>query len=66
MPNLLKVVIDIKEISSEHVKMLEKNGIIRNSKKGYINQKGFTVGFYRTRNKRYIEDKYADLAKSLL
>lgn len=60
------MVIDIKEISSEHVKMLEKNGIIRNSKKGYINQKGFTVGFYRTRNKRYIEDKYADLAKSLL
>ena len=41
-------------------------GIIRNTHKGYINKKGYHVGYYKTTgNKRYIEDYYADKAKSL-
>ncbi len=63
--NFNKVVIVIKEITDEQMNILIKNGTIKNTRKGFVNQKGFTVGFYRTRNKRYIEDKYADMAKSL-
>jgi len=59
------VVIVIKEISNEGMQKLIKDGVIKNSRNGFVNQKGFTVGFYRTRNKRYIEDKYADMAKRL-
>lgn len=55
----------MKEIKKEEVKLLEKNGVIRNTHKGYIGTNGYSVGFYRTRNKRYIEDRYADLAKVL-
>ena len=45
--------------------MLEKKKIIRNSGRGYADKFGNVVGFYRTRNKRYIEDKCVDIAKRL-
>ena len=40
--------------------LIEK-GVIRNSTK----QNGDIVGFYRTRHRRYLEDKYVDIAKKL-
>ena len=46
-------------------KLIEKR-FIKNTKKGLVDKRGYTVGFYRTRNKRYIEDKYADIAKKLI
>lgn len=55
----------MKEIKKEAVELLEKKNIIRNSSKGYVDKNGNKVGFYRTRNKRYIEDKYVDIAKRL-
>ena len=55
----------MKEIKKEAVELLEKKKIIRNSDRGYVDKFGNVVGFYRTRNKRYIEDKYVDIAKRL-
>ena len=55
----------MKEIKKEDVELLEKRKIIRNSIKGYVDKSGNIIGFYRTRNKRYIEDKYVDIAKRL-
>lgn len=57
--------IHLKEIKKEAVELLEKKKIIRNSGRGYVDKFGNVVGFYRTRNKRYIEDKYVDIAKRL-
>lgn len=55
----------MKEIKKEDVEFLEKKKIIRNSGRDYVDKFGNVVGFYRTRNKRYIEDKYVDIAKRL-
>lgn len=55
----------MKEIKKESVELLEKKKIIHNSGRGYVDKFGNVVGFYRTRNKRYIEDKYVDIAKRL-
>lgn len=55
----------MKEIKKEAVELLEKRKYIHNSGRGYIDKFGNVVGFYRTRNKRYIEDKYVDIAKRL-
>ena len=55
----------MKEIKKEAVELLEKKNIIRNSSKGYVDKYGNKVGFYRTRNKRYIEDKYVNISKRL-
>ena len=55
----------MKFISKEEMKKLIDNNYIRNSRRGFVNSQGYTVSFYRTKNKRYIEDKYADIAKKL-
>lgn len=56
----------MKEIKSSEMKELLQNKIVKNTNRGLVNENGDIVGFYRTRNKRYIEDKYADMAKSLV
>ena len=43
-------------------------GIIRNTNRGYVNANGSEIGYYRTKgsaHKRYIQDKYADIANRL-
>ena len=47
------------------MELLEKRKIVRNSSKGYVDKFGNVIGFYRTRNKRYIEDKYVDIARRI-
>ena len=47
------------------MKLLENRKIIFNSSGGFVDKFGNIIGFYRTRNKRYIEDKYVDIAKKL-
>lgn len=47
------------------MKKLIDNGYMRNTKKGYVDKKGSAVTYYRTRNKIYIEDKFANIAKKL-
>lgn len=55
----------MKQISKEEMKKLEKAKIVKNSSIGYVDNNGEVVGFYRTRNRRYIEDKYVDIANKL-
>lgn len=55
----------MKEVTYEEVQALLEAGIIRNTRRGLINAQGYQVGFYRTKNKRYIEDRIADAAKNL-
>lgn len=52
-------------ITKEEMKILLENGILRNTNKGIVDCREYLVGFYRTRNKRYIEDKYVEIARSL-
>lgn len=55
----------MREITKKEMEALVNKKIIINTNEGYKNKFGSTIGFYRTRNKRYIEDKYADIAKKL-
>lgn len=55
----------MKFITKEEMELLIKNGYLSNSRKGIVDRCGNNVGYYRTRNKRYIEDRYADIAAKL-
>ena len=50
----------MKEISKEKVEQLINKNIIRNTVSGLVDKNGRAIGYYRTKNKRYIEDKFAD------
>ena len=56
----------MKQINNEEMKKLIDNKYVQNSKKGLVDKYDNVVGFYHTKNKRYIEDKYVDIAKKLL
>lgn len=47
------------------MKKLIDNKIIFNGAKGFVDKYGNIVGFSLTRHKRYIEDKYADIAMKI-
>lgn len=49
----------MKEIKKEEIELLINKGVIHNTNKGFVNKNGCIVGFYKTTNKRYIEDKYS-------
>lgn len=51
----------IKQISKKEIEKLLRDGIIRNTRKGYVNSNGEYIGFRKTVHKRYIEDECADL-----
>ena len=53
----------IKQISKQGIEKLLKDGVIRNTYRGYVNPKnGEHIGFYKTcGGQRYIEDYFADL-----
>lgn len=55
----------MKLITKEEMNTLFEKGILRNTKKGIVDRRESNVGFYRTRNKRYIEDKYVAIARKL-
>lgn len=50
----------MKEISKEKVEQLISKNVIRNTVSGFADKNGRVIGYYRTKNKRYIEDKFAD------
>lgn len=56
----------MKQIRKEEMELLFKNGILRNSNKGIVDRRGYTVTLSKTRNKTYIEDKYVDMARELI
>ena len=55
----------MKEISKEELNALLREGVIRNTRAGIVDRDGEPTGYCKTRHKRYIEDKYADWAKSI-
>lgn len=56
----------MKQIDNLGMKALFKNGILFNTKNGIVDQKGYPTGYMTTKNKAYIEDKYADMAKQFI
>lgn len=49
----------IKCISKNEIEKLLSEGVIRNTKRGYVDYRGEHIGYYKTcGGKRYIEDKY--------
>lgn len=57
----------LKEISKEGIQKLIERGLLKNTGNGYVNpKKNYRVGYYKTcGGHRYIEDFYANKAKSL-
>lgn len=55
----------MKEIKKTEMEALLNKGVLRNTDKGFVEKNGNVVGFYRTRHRRYLEDKYVDIAKKL-
>ena len=55
----------MKQISKEEINKLYKHNFIFNTKRGVVNDKGNSVGFYRSRHRWFIEDRYVDIAKNL-
>lgn len=53
----------IKIITKEEVQLLIDKGILKNTKYGLVDQTLTPTGYYITRHKRYIEDRFADMAK---
>ena len=52
----------IKQISKQGIEKLLKDGVIRNTHRGYVKTNGERIGYYKTcGGKKYIEDYYADL-----
>lgn len=56
----------MKLITKEEMNVLFDKGILRNTNRGIVDRKEYIVGFYRTRNKRYIEDKYVNIARKYI
>lgn len=55
----------MKEITKEELNILIENNVVKNSNRGFLGQNNYKIGFYRTRHKRYMEDRYVDRAKRL-
>ena len=55
----------LKEITVAEMKKLFNAGVIKNTRHGIVDQDGNLTGYKTTRNKRYIEGKYVDIAQSL-
>lgn len=55
----------MREISKELLKLLVTTKTIRNTGRGYVDQNGRLVTVCATKNKRFIEDKYVDIAENL-
>ena len=55
----------IKQVTKEEMNKLIENGYIHNTSRGFKDSRGREVGFRNTRNKKFIDDKFADIAKRL-
>ena len=57
--NKFKDVKIIKYISKNEIEKLLSEGVIRNTRRGYVDRRGEHIGYYKTcGGKRYIEDKF--------
>lgn len=67
--NTYERTIQIKQITKKELQKLLDAGILRNSHNGFINERGYHVGYYKTSgcaHKRYVEDMYVNKARELL
>jgi hypothetical protein len=55
----------MKQITSEEMRILEKNKKIVNTKYGYIDTNGNPIGFKNTRHRKYVESRFVDMAREL-
>lgn len=62
----MKVVKIIKEISYKGIQKLLSEGILRNTHRGYVNENGGRVGYYKTVHKHYIQDGYVKKLNDLI
>ena len=47
------------KVSKKEIEKLLSEGVIRNTRRGYVDRRGEHIGYYKTcGGKRYIEDKY--------
>ena len=56
----------IKQISKSEIEKLLSEGVIRNTRRGYVDRRGNHIGYYRTSGvskKRYIEKQYYDMLR---
>lgn len=60
-----KEVLIINQITKKEMDKLFKHGILKQTAKGIVNKEGKPTGFFGTRTKRYIEDKYIEIARKL-
>ena len=56
----------IKPITRKEINLLLKNKIIHNSHNGMVDSNNNPIGYYCTKTKIYIEDKYVKLARKNL
>lgn len=56
----------MKPIKKKEIDLLLKKKIIRNSCRGMVDEENIPIGYYSSKNRIYIEDKYVDIAKKLL
>ena len=56
----------IKPITRKEIELLLKKKIIKNSHKGMVDKNNNLIGYYGTKSKIYIEDKYVNMAQKLL
>lgn len=56
----------IKEISYKGIQKLLSEGILKNTHNGYANASGKHVGYCKTVNKHYIQDKYVEKLNDLI
>lgn len=63
--NKEKGVFIIHQITKTEMDKLFKRGILKQTTHGIVNEDGKPTGFYGTKTKRYIEDKYIDMARKL-
>lgn len=55
----------MKEITKSEMDLLIQKGILISTGRGMMDKRGSLVSYSRTRHKRYIMDKYADIAHNL-
>ena len=58
-----RLVFIIKPITRKEIDLLLKNKIIRNSHNGMIDNNNNPAGYYGSKTKIYIEDKYVNIAR---
>lgn len=61
-----KEVILIKEITQREIQVLKRFGKVQESNRSLVSPTGEETGYFRTKHKAFIENKYVDIARNLI